>query len=94
MTGIPDFKADEYREYPAERKTAPSTIDALLYELRSGLSCLEDDGAVGRLRCCDGYAIRTIAAELLTWKGRNEPCLPPWTEDDVAGLVDVWEALR
>jgi hypothetical protein len=78
----------------APPRTAASTIDALLYELRSGLSCLADDGAIDRLRSCDLTAMRSIAAELLTWKGRNKPWLPHWTEDDVAKLVDVWEALK
>jgi hypothetical protein len=74
--------------------TAASTIEALLYELRGGLSCLADEGAVGRLRSCDADAMRTIAAELLAWKDRGMPWLPPWTEDDAAKLVAVWRTLR
>jgi len=75
-------------------KTAASTIEALLYELRCGLSCLADEGTRNRLRCCDETAMRTIAAELLSWKDRNKPWLPPWLEEDVAKLVAVWEALK
>jgi hypothetical protein len=75
-------------------RTTASTIEALLYELRSGLSCLEDDGAVSRLRRCDGDAIRTISAQLLSWEDKGKPWLPHWTEDDVAKLVAIWEALR
>jgi hypothetical protein len=78
----------------APSKTAAATIEALLYELRSGLSCLEGDGAVNRLRSCDEEAIRTIAAQLLTWEGKSKPWLPPWTKQDVAKLVAIWEALR
>jgi hypothetical protein len=74
-------------------KTGASTIEALLYELRSGLSCLADEGARDRLRRCDEAAMRTIAAELLTRKSRNKPWLPPWLEEDVAKLLDAREVL-
>jgi hypothetical protein len=77
----------------ATPKTAASTIEALLYELRSGLSCLADEGARNRLRCCDEEAMRTIAAELLSWKGKNKSWLPPWTKEDVAKLIDVRSVL-
>jgi hypothetical protein len=75
-------------------RTAASTIEALLYELRSGLSCLADEGARNRLRSCDEAAMRVIAAELLSWRSKNKPWLPPWSEDDVAKLAAIWGALR
>jgi hypothetical protein len=78
----------------APSRTAVSTIETLLYELRSGLSCLADEGARNRLLHCDEAAIRTIAAELLSWKSKNEPCLPPWTKEDVAKLLAVKEGLK
>jgi hypothetical protein len=87
-------KADEYRECAVTGKTAASTIEALLYELRSGLSCLADAGARDRLLRCDEVAIRAIAAELLTWKGKSKPWLPPWSKEDVAELIDAWEVLK
>jgi hypothetical protein len=78
----------------APSRTATSTVEALLYELPSGLSCLSDEGARNRLRSCDQAAIRTIAAELLSWKSKNKPWLPPWSEDDVAKLLAVKEGLK
>jgi hypothetical protein len=89
-------KADETTAAHAGafKRTAASTIEALLYELRSGLSCFADEGARSRLMSCDEAAIKTIASELLTWKDRGKPWLPPWSEEDVAKLIDAWEALR
>jgi hypothetical protein len=75
-------------------RTAAGTIEALLYELRNGLSCLDDEGAVNRLRRCDGAAICTIAAELLSWKNKNKPWLPPWSEEEVAKLIAVKGKLK
>jgi len=74
---------------PQAASTPASTVEALLFELRSGLSCLADPGACERLRCCDEIAMRTIAARLLSWKDKNKPWLPPWSEEDVAKLVDI-----
>jgi hypothetical protein len=85
MVGLPN---------PVPVGVPDATIVALLLELRSGLSCLNDDGAVDRLRHCDGEAIRQIAATLLARKAKNKPHLPPWSEDDVGKLVDIWESLR
>jgi hypothetical protein len=76
------------------RETPASTIEALLYELRSGLSCLADEDACNRLRSCDEGAMRTIAAELLSWKDKNKPWLPVWSEDDVAKLLAVKGGLK
>jgi hypothetical protein len=78
----------------AQRPTPASTVEALLYELRSGLSCLSDHGARDRLRRCGENAIRIIAAELLTRKGKNKPWLPPWSEEDVAKLFAIKGGLK
>jgi hypothetical protein len=75
-------------------RTAASTVGALLYELRSGLFCLENEGALDRLRRCDEAAMRTIALELLSWRRKNKPWLPPWSEDDVAKLLAVKGGLK
>ena len=82
------------QEKPPRRGAPDSTIEALLYELRSGLSCLSDSGARQRLRSCDEAAIQYIAAELLTWRDKGKPWLPPWSKEDVGKLIDAWEALR
>jgi hypothetical protein len=66
-----------------------STVAALLYELRNGLSCLSDHGARARLMLCDEGAIRFIAAELLSWRDKNKSWLRPWSEEDVAKLAAI-----
>jgi hypothetical protein len=76
------------------QQAAASIIEALLYELRSGLLCLAGEGARNRLRSCDEAAMRAIAAELLSWKGKRKPRLPPWTEDEVAKLIVIWRGLK
>jgi hypothetical protein len=76
------------------KRTAASTIEALLFELRSGLSCLSGWGARDRLMRCDAAAIQHIAAQLLTWKDKNKPWLPPWSKDDVAELLTIWRGLK
>jgi hypothetical protein len=74
--------------------TPQSTIDALLYGLRRGLSCLEDSAEVDRLTRCDERAIRTIAAELVTRKTKDKPWLPAWSEEDISKLIDVWRVTK
>jgi hypothetical protein len=74
--------------------TEASTVEALLYELRGGLSCLSDLGARDRLMRCDAAAIQHIAAQLLTWKDKNKPWLPPWSKEDVANLLTIWRGLK
>jgi hypothetical protein len=52
--------------------TAPTTVEALMYGLRRGLSCLGDPGNRDRLRRCDAGAMTEIAKRLLDRK---------WPED-------------
>jgi hypothetical protein len=67
-----------------ERETPPTTVEALMFGLRRGLSCLEDIGNRDRLRRCNDDAIRQIATRLLA---------VGWAEDDVAKLISVWQAV-
>jgi hypothetical protein len=76
------------------KRTAASTIEALLYELRKGLSCLADFGARARLRSCDRAAMREIAEELLSWESKNRPWLPAWSREDVAKLLRIRRGLK
>lgn len=87
-------RPDQRRERPTPKTTPGSTVEALLYELRSGLSCLSDPGAKDRLRRCDEAAIRTISAELLTWSTKNKSWLPPWSKEDVAKLLVIWRGVK
>jgi hypothetical protein len=69
---------------PEGAPTAPSTVEALMYGLRRGLSCLGDPGNLDRLRRCDPDAMTEIAKRLLDLK---------WSEDDVVKLVEAWRAV-
>jgi hypothetical protein len=81
------------------RGTPRSTVDALFYSLRRGLSCLNDQACRERLAQCDEQAVRTVAAELMKWPGQTEDgkprtWLPAWKAEDVGKLVDAWNAVR
>ena len=67
------------------RGTPQSTVEALMYALRRGMSCLEDQGNRDRLRRCDADAMEQIAKRLPRFG---------WDDDDLRVLVDVWELLR
>jgi hypothetical protein len=75
-------------------RTAQSTIDALLYELREGLSALAGDGCRKRLRCCDAAAMRIVAETLLARKDKNKTWLKPWTQEDIAKLLTVRKGMK
>lgn len=80
-------------------RTPTSTIEALLYGLRRGLSCLKDPGNYDRLQRCDEAAMRQVAKTLLTWpgttrQGQPRSWLPSWTEEDIAKLLGLWKASR
>lgn len=67
-----------------DRGTPPTTIEALMFGLRRGLSCLADPGNRDRLQRCDDGAIRQIATRLLAIG---------WQKDDVGKLVSAWQAV-
>jgi hypothetical protein len=62
--------------------TPSTTIEALMYGLRRGLSCLDDPGNRDRLRCCDGAAMREIVQRLID-RG--------WPDPDIEKLFAMWE---
>ncbi len=74
--------------------TPASTIEALLYALRCGLSCLDDPANRARLRSCDDAAMKEIVTRLRGWKARNVDWLRPWTDGDIAKLIKVWRTLK
>jgi hypothetical protein len=65
-------------------RTPSTTVQALMYGLRRGLSCLEDPGNRDRLRRCDAPAMKEIAGRLLRCN---------WQIDDVERLIDAWRAI-
>jgi hypothetical protein len=74
--------------------TSVSTIEALMYALRRGLSCVDDPANRDRLRSCDDAAMKEVIARLRSWKSRNVDWLRPWTDEDMAKLIKVWRTLK
>jgi hypothetical protein len=74
--------------------TPATTVEALMYVLRRGLSCLDDPANRARLRSCDDAAMKEIVARLRTWKSRNASWLPAWSDTDIAKLAKAWRMLR
>jgi hypothetical protein len=79
---------------PARPRTPATTVEALMFGLRRGLSCLADPGNCDRLQRCDPDAIKQIAARLRSWRSRNIVWLPAYSDDDIAKLIRVWRAIR
>ena len=78
----------------ADRPTPQATIEALMFGLRRGLSCLGDKAHRGRLARCDAAAVEQIALRLRSWRCKRVAWLPPYADDDIATLLKVWRALK
>jgi hypothetical protein len=78
----------------ADRPTPQATIEALMFGLRRGLSCLGDKAHRGRLARCDAAAVEQIALRLRSWRCKRVAWLPPYADDDIATLLKVWSALK
>lgn len=74
---------------------AQSTVDALLYAMRRGLSCLDNPANRRRLTDCNSRQVKAIVAELRTWPGltadgKPRPWLPAWPKGDRQKLIELW----
>jgi hypothetical protein len=76
------------------RPTAQATIEALMFGLRRGLSCLGDRGHRDRLARCDVAAVEQIARRLRSWRDKGAAWLPAHADGDIATLLKVWRALK
>jgi hypothetical protein len=74
--------------------TPSTTVEALMYSLRRGLSCLDDPRNRDRLARCDADAVKEVAARLLDMKARSKDARANWHKDDVVKLIAVWRAIR
>jgi hypothetical protein len=79
---------------PARRPTPESTIQALMYALRHGLSCLANPANREQLSRCDADAMKHIATELAGWKSSPHDWLPAWGDHEIEQLTATWRALR
>jgi hypothetical protein len=68
---------------------AKSTLDALMYALRRGISALNDGSNMRRLAELDGMQMRDVVIQL-----QNRTVAKSWTEDEVAALVAVRNGLQ
>ncbi len=76
------------------RPTPQTTIEALLFGLRRGLSCLDDPSNCDRLARCDAAAVEQIALRLRAWKAKRVAWLPAYSDHEIATLLKLWRALR
>lgn len=79
---------------PTRRVTAESTVETLMFALRRGLGCFDDQGNRVRLRNCDADAMERIAARLLDMNAGSKGQRPDWQVADVAKLISKWKTLR
>jgi hypothetical protein len=82
------------REEPARGGTPSTTVEALMYALRSGLQCLAIPANRDRLRGCDAAAIKAISARLLNLSTGSKGQHPDWSAESVAKLIAVWRVGR
>ena len=76
------------------RPIPQASIEALMFGLRRGLSCLGDRGHRDRLARCDTAAVEQIALRLRSWRCKRVAWLPAYADDDIATLLKVWRALK
>jgi hypothetical protein len=67
---------------------AQSTIDALLYSLRQGVSVLTRDDVLRRLSLLDDQQLMEVVVLL-----QKRRLFPAWSKHDVAVLANVWKNL-
>jgi hypothetical protein len=73
--------------------TPSSTIEALLFVLRHGLTRLDDPGNRSRLAACDDVAMTEISRRLLNAKTLSNNARPNWPRDDVTTLITKWRTV-
>jgi len=76
---------------PTPQRAAKSTIDALMYSLRSGAAVLARDVVRSRLATIAEDQLREMIALLQKRDGR---IAPPWSDDDIKKLIRTWSACR
>ena len=70
------------------RRAAQSTVDALMYALRHGISALDNPNNLRRIGGLDDVQLRTCFKQLL-----HRTVAPSWSEPDVEVLANIWKNL-
>ena len=75
--------------------TAHATIEALLYALRRGFKCFDDNpDNLRRLGDCNTGAFKAVMRELRKWDPASRPWLRQWTDEELDELSRRWGQLR
>jgi hypothetical protein len=72
-----------------QNPAAQSTIDALLYSLRSGVAALARQDVQRRLAAADENQLRQMCALL---QRRNPRIAPSWSDAEIENLIEAWAA--
>jgi hypothetical protein len=84
-------KAAAANTVAAPLRAARSTVEALMFSLRSGVAKLGDPKTQGRLSELDDAQMFDVAVRLQKFKAEIAPA---WTPEDVAVLVAVRKKLK
>ncbi len=84
----------EGKRHRPQTKTADSTIEAMMWALRWGLSALTDPWLKKRFEMCDRAAIEEIKSRLLDMRARSNGVRPNWPSEDVDKVMKAWEAAQ
>jgi hypothetical protein len=76
-----------WHELNRRDRAAASTVEALMFSLRSGVAALGNSSTLGRLSELSEEQARAAAVRLQKFKPE---IAPPWTPDDVAVLLAAW----
>jgi hypothetical protein len=81
-------------------RAAASTVEALAYQTRAGVSALCESSAQRRLAQLDERQMRELCGRLtkerwgLSKNGEHPPRVPPWKPDEIQSLVQLWSNLH
>jgi hypothetical protein len=83
-----------YAEIISERlrnRAAKSTVEALMFSLRSGLNALGKPDTLRRLSECNDEQARAVAVRVQKFKPE---IAPPWTPEKVEVLLIAWSKVH
>jgi hypothetical protein len=70
---------------------AGTTVEALMYGLRSGVRELSAPDTLGRLRELDDAQLRVVVDRLRNFMPH---IAKPWTADEIAALIAAWGKVK
>jgi transposase len=76
-----------YETFNRRERAAASTVEALIYVLRSGVAALADSKTKARLAQLDEKQLREVAERVQRFK---QEIAPVWTAEEVDKLLAAW----